>query len=188
MLYLYVEYSRHAVARIFGQWHMPIMWNVCILVFQVTLLIALSSCEVYILTQLSHIFTWTNLICGISGAYLFFTHVLQWYSKKKLQFLICLFIFTYVPSVGRLQCIDTYVQCHKPICSGTYANNVKCNHWLQWTHMRYLYWHRCVICGILRGIFVAGPYMAITWEADIEVGCVLHQYGKMLGLYAHMSY
>ena len=47
--------------------------------------------------------------------------------------------------------------------------------------MRNLYSHSCVICahglicicGILTGKFVAGPYMAITYELDIVVGCVL---------------
>ena len=58
---LYVEYSRPAVAKIFVQGHMPIMKIVGIPVFLVTLLIAVSSYEVYTLTLLPHIFTWTNL-------------------------------------------------------------------------------------------------------------------------------
>ena len=47
--------------------------------------------------------------------------------------------------------------------------------------MRYLHLHGCVICthelicicGILRGIFVASPHMAITYKVDITVGRVM---------------
>ena len=58
MLSLYVLYSRNIVGHtymdtvetIFFQGHMPIMWNLCIFMFLVTLLIVLISYEVYILT------------------------------------------------------------------------------------------------------------------------------------------
>ena len=46
----------HNVAGIFDQGHMPVMWNICIPVLQVTLLIAVHSYEVYILTQLCPIY------------------------------------------------------------------------------------------------------------------------------------
>ena len=37
------------------------------------------------------------------------------------------------------------------------------------------------VCGILRGIFVAWKYMAVTCEGDIAVGCVLAHILKNVG-------
>ena len=48
------------VAGIFVQGHMPIMWTVCIPVFLVTILIAESSYDTYILIYLSHVCTSTD--------------------------------------------------------------------------------------------------------------------------------
>ena len=48
------------VVGMYVQGHMPIMWNVCILVLLVTLLIVLRSYEVHILTYLSDIYTCTS--------------------------------------------------------------------------------------------------------------------------------
>ena len=44
------------VGGIFVQGHMPVMQSVCILVLLVTLLMAVSSYEIYILTELSHVY------------------------------------------------------------------------------------------------------------------------------------
>ena len=43
------------------------------------------------------------------------------------------------------------------------------------------------VCGILRGILIAGPYMAITCGVDIALDCVLAYICNMLGLYTHVS-
>ena len=57
------------VGGTFVQGHISIMWNVCISVFLVRLLIAVSSYKAYVLTSLSHMCTWTYwhiwLICCI---------------------------------------------------------------------------------------------------------------------------
>ena len=45
------------VISVFAHGHMPIMYNICMLVFMVTFLIAVSSYEAYILTQLPCICT-----------------------------------------------------------------------------------------------------------------------------------
>ena len=45
-----------------------------------------------------------------------------------------------------------YIQCHRHICSGAYASNLKhvylCSWshcWLCWVHRRDIYWHRCLM-------------------------------------------
>ena len=56
MWWQYLDYSKIAVgytwnvAGIFVQGHMPVIWNVCMPVDMVTLIIALSSCQVDVLT------------------------------------------------------------------------------------------------------------------------------------------
>ena len=60
---LYYECSQAYMCDVAGihvQGHMLIIWNVCIPLLVVTLLIALSSYEVYIVILLSDIFIWTN--------------------------------------------------------------------------------------------------------------------------------
>ena len=84
MQYLYVDYSNSMVGHICNvagnciQGHIPKMLNVCI-VFKVTLFIALSSYEAYLLTYFSYICTGNNLcmghIFGIREAYLFLAHI-----------------------------------------------------------------------------------------------------------------
>ena len=54
---------------------------------------------------------------------------------------------------------DIYMQCGRHICSGAYANNVKCMHTSAVIKLlialRYIYRHRCPICADeLIGIYV----------------------------------
>ena len=69
------------VEVIFPQGHMPVMWNTCMQVHLVTLLISVSSYGVYILKKLSDMCTQNNWhmwhICGICGAYLLLEYIWQ---------------------------------------------------------------------------------------------------------------
>ena len=142
ILHLYVEYKT-CCGYTCAMWqeyrHLPIMWNVCILVSLVLLLIALISYEVY------NICIQKNLCVAFEGHFCN-SHA---YGNSMVNRICSLFLFicaVYMKTTVVVQG-DINVKCYRQICWGAYAImwNV-CIPVLLWVYMRCIYWHSCVMC------------------------------------------